>query len=427
MNILLIGSGGREHAIAHKISQSRLLERLYIAPGNGGTAVEGENVPLNIMDFNQINDFVADKEIDMVVVGPEGPLAEGITDFLKTHAKNNKLRIIGPSKDGALLESSKDFSKRYMLKYGIPTAGYSSFTKDSLDDGYAFIDTLPSPYVLKADGLAAGKGVLIIEDKEEAKRQLKEMLVEEKFGTSSDTVVIEEYLKGIELSVFILTDGKEYLILPEAKDYKRIGEHDTGPNTGGMGSVSPVPFADAAFMKKVEDRIIKPTVKGLAEEHIDYTGFIFIGLMNCNGDPYVIEYNCRMGDPETESVFPRINSDILDVFNKVCDGKIASIALDINPATAATVMLVSEGYPGKYDKGMAISIKADKNAIIYHAGTKINDDAVLVANGGRVIAATAFGDSVSDAFNNAYKVAGSIIFDKKYYRRDLGQDLTKKC
>ncbi|MDR2084230.1 MAG: phosphoribosylamine--glycine ligase [Bacteroidales bacterium] len=424
MNVLLLGSGGREHAIAYKISESKLLDKLYIAPGNGGTLKLGTNLKIDISDFPLISKYITEYNIDMLIVGPEIPLSEGICDFIAPLHKD--LMIIGPTKQGAMLESSKEFSKRFMLKYNIPTAKYKAFTKHTINDGYDFLENLKSPpYVLKADGLAAGKGVIIVDNLDDAETNLKEMLEGEKFGKSGSTVVIEEYLRGIELSVFIITDGKNYLLLPEAKDYKRIGENDTGPNTGGMGSVSPVPFADKSFMSKVEEKIIKPTIIGLQEEFIDYTGFIFFGLMNCDGEPYVIEYNCRMGDPETESVFPRIKSDILEIFAAAANKQLDKIELNIDTRTAAAIMLVSEGYPNDYNKGMKITIDAP-DALIFHAGTKVDENNELIANGGRVIAACAFGDSVSEAFTNAYKVADKINFENKYLRYDLGKDLIKK-
>ena len=424
MNILLIGSGGREHAIAYKISESKLLDKLFIAPGNGGTASLGTNVNLNASDFNAVNNFIVDNNVNMVIVGPEVPLSEGITDYLRENCPVKNLKIIGPTAKGATIESSKEFAKKFMFSHNIPTARYKSFTSDNIEEGYHFLDNLIPPYVLKADGLAAGKGVLILKDIHAAKYQLKEMLCNNKFGKSSSTVIIEEFLNGIELSVFILTDGLHYVMLPEAKDYKRIGEHDTGLNTGGMGSVSPVPFADKTFMNKVEQRIIKPTINGLIGDNIYYSGFIFFGLINCNGDPYVIEYNCRMGDPETESSFPRINNDILELFNATVNKHLDTIKMDIKKETVATVMLVSEGYPEKYDKGMTIHFNGiSKNDIIFHAGTKINEKSEIIANGGRVITATAFGSSVHDAFHNAYLLADKINFDKKYLRHDLGMDL----
>ncbi|MDL2243197.1 phosphoribosylamine--glycine ligase, partial [Bacteroidales bacterium OttesenSCG-928-K03] len=413
MNVLLLGSGGREHAIAYKIAQSKLLDNLFIAPGNGGTNFLGKNTNLDVADFDAISKFINDQNINMLVVGPEIPLAEGITDFLAPIHK--ELMIIGPSQQGAMLESSKEFSKQFMIKHKIPTAQYKSFSKAILNDGYNFLETLKPPYVLKADGLAAGKGVIIAETLEEAKLSLKEMLEDEKFGKSSERVVVEEFLHGIELSVFVITDGENYLMLPEAKDYKRIGEGDTGLNTGGMGSVSPVPFANHEFMQKVEEKVILPTIKGLQKENIDYTGFIFFGLMNCNGEPYVIEYNCRMGDPETESVFPRIKSDILEIFTAAAKKQLDYTRIEIDTRTVATVMLVSNGYPNSYNKGMEINIE-NNAGLIFHAGTKIDEKGNLIANGGRVITATAFGNSVSDAFENAYNLADKINFDNKYLR-----------
>ena len=421
MKVLLLGSGGREHAIAYKISQSKQLTKLYVAPGNGGTSTIATNVAINLSNFEDISKFISINNIDMLIVGPEAPLADGIVDFLQAKDCHKYLKIIGPKKAGAKIESSKNFSKHFMIQHNIPTAKYQSFTQENIDEGYKFLESLKAPYVLKADGLAAGKGVLILDNIDEAKAELKEMLCNDKFGKSGTTVVIEEFLKGIELSVFIITDGKHYLILPEAKDYKRIGEHDTGLNTGGMGAVSPVPFANKEFMRKVENQIIIPTINGLTKDEIDYTGFIFFGLMNCNGNPYVIEYNCRMGDPETESVFPRIENDILDIFNAAANKQLDTEKLVISDKTAATVMLTAQGYPDAYNKGMLISINTNY-PLIFHAGTKINND-TLVSNGGRVIAATAFGNSFAEAFCNAYKIADEINFNGKYCRHDLGKDL----
>lgn len=424
MNILLLGSGGREHAIARKIADSPQLSKLYMAPGNGGTSSFCTNVNINVGDFEKINEFIQSNQIDMLVVGPEAPLADGLVDYLKKDNANEKLMVIGPCLEGARLESSKDFAKQFMVANDIPTARYRSFTSENVEEGYRFLETLDAPYVLKADGLAAGKGVLIIDDIDEAKNQLKEMLVNSKFGKASGTVVIEEFLSGIELSVFILTDGANYVILPEAKDYKRIGEKDTGLNTGGMGSISPVPFADESFMQKVENKIIKPTVEGLKKRNINYCGFIFFGLINCNGEPYVIEYNCRMGDPETESVFPRINNDILEVFKATAEKTLETITIDIKKETAATVMLVADGYPEKYPKGMKITFNdVTENDIIFHAGTAIDNDNNIITSGGRVITATALGNNMEDALKKAYTLADKINFDNKYYRKDIGFDL----
>ncbi|MGZ3863545.1 MAG: phosphoribosylamine--glycine ligase [Bacteroidia bacterium] len=423
MNVLILGNGGREHAFAYKISQSKKLENLYIAPGNAGTALCGTNVNIAATDFEAIKSFVWEKGIDMVVVGPEDPLVKGIYDFFKNDDVLKDVAIIGPSKAGAQLEGSKDFSKEFMIRHKIPTARYQTFTKDILQEGLKFLETLSPPYVLKADGLAAGKGVVIPNTLEEAKKELTEMLANAKFGNASAKVVIEEFLKGIELSVFVLTDGKNYKILPAAKDYKRIGEGDVGLNTGGMGAVSPVPFANADFIKKVEERVAIPTLKGLREENIVYKGFIFIGLMNCNGDPQVIEYNCRMGDPETEVVLPRIKTDLLDLFDAVANEKLNEINLEVDERIATTVMLVSGGYPEDYEKGKVISgLDKTKDSIVFHAGTK-NDGDKVVTNGGRVIAVTSFGNSIEEAVTKSFKNAEIISYDKKYYRKDIGKDL----
>lgn len=426
MNILLLGSGGREHAIAWKLSQSSRLSKLYIAPGNAGTKDVGTNVNINPEDFEAVRDFVRGNGVHMVVVGPEAPLVAGISDYFRTEPSLKYIPVIGPSKAGALLEGSKEFSKQFMVKHGIPTARYNSFTADSLEEGLKFLETLNPPYVLKADGLAAGKGVLICKELVEARIELTSMLVEHKFGSASDKVVIEEFLKGIELSVFVLTDGKDYKILPAAKDYKRIGEGDTGLNTGGMGAVSPVPFADDAFLQKVEDRVVKPTVSGLQKDGIDYKGFIFIGLMNVNGEPFVIEYNVRMGDPETEVVIPRIKTDLVDLFEAVADQSLDRVKLDIDERTACTVMLVSDGYPGAYEKGKVITgLDKVADSVVFHAGTK--DDAEnVVSNGGRVLAITSYGDNMTEALEHSYANAQVIKFEGKYFRTDIGQDLLEK-
>ncbi len=423
MNVLILGNGGREHAFAHKISQSKKLENLFIAPGNAGTALCGTNVDISATDFEAIKELVWQKNIDMVVVGPEDPLVKGIYDFFKNDEVLKDIAIIGPSKAGAQLEGSKDFSKEFMIRHNIPTARYQTFTKDTLQEGLKFLETLSPPYVLKADGLAAGKGVVIPETLDEAKKELTEMLANAKFGNASAKVVIEEFLKGIELSVFVLTDGKHYKILPAAKDYKRIGEGDVGLNTGGMGAVSPVPFADAAFLKKVEERVAIPTLKGLQQENIIYKGFIFIGLMNCGGEPQVIEYNCRMGDPETEVVIPRIKTDLLELFEAVANENLHNIKLDIDERIATTVMLVSGGYPEDYEKNKIISgLDKTSDSIIFHAGTKLENDTVLT-NGGRVIAITSFGNTMEEAIAKSMKNAEIISYDKKNYRKDIGQDL----
>jgi len=426
MNVLVLGSGGREHALSWKIAQSSMCEKLFIAPGNSGTKSIGENVDIKVTDFDAIKKFVLETSIDMVVVGPEDPLVLGIYDFFQADPLLKEVCLIGPSKKGAQLEGSKEFSKKFMERYSIPTAKYQSFTKENLEDGYAFLETLSPPYVLKADGLAAGKGVLILEDIVEAKQELKLMLNESKFGTASRKVVIEEFLNGIELSVFVLTDGIDYKILPSAKDYKRIGEGDKGLNTGGMGAISPVPFNDKFFLEKVKNRIIKPTIEGLKTEEIEYKGFIFIGLMNVNGDPFVIEYNVRMGDPETEVVIPRVKSDLLNLFKGIADGTFGEKDFYVDEDYAATVMLVSGGYPESYQKGKVISgLEKIENSIVFHAGTKDNGNQI-VTNGGRVLAITSFGRDIEDAISKCYNNAEVIEFEGKYYRKDIGLDLTKQ-
>lgn len=427
MNILLLGSGGRESAFASKIAQSKHLTQLFIAPGNAGTSEYGKNVKLKPTDFEAIADFTIKNKIEMVIVGPEEPLVKGIHDFFLNRSDLSHIPVIGPQMQGAQLEGSKDFSKQFMIKHGIPTAAFKSFTKSTLTEALAYLDKQKLPIVLKADGLAAGKGVLICETLEDAKTELKAMLEDAKFGEASSTVVIEEFLKGIELSVFVLTDGKNYKILPEAKDYKRIGEGDTGLNTGGMGSISPVSFADATFMKKVEERIIIPTIEGLKKDGIPYKGFIFIGLMACDSptgrDPYVIEYNVRMGDPETESVMPRIESDLIDLFIGVAQENLAEKELKISSKTAATVMLVAGGYPGEYEKGKAISgIENLRHSTAFHAGTELDND-IIKSAGGRVIAVTSLQDNLFDAIQCATADAGRIYFDGRYFRSDIGVDL----
>lgn len=422
MNILILGSGGREHALAWKISQSPLLSKLFIAPGNAGTAQLGTNIAMTADDFGAVGRFSVDNQIDMVIVGPEDPLVNGIVDYFHGQNDLKHIAIIGPNKKAAQLEGSKDFAKAFMLRHHIPTARHRSFTFRQVTDGFRFLDTMKPPYVLKADGLAAGKGVLILDNLIEAKEELDKML-QGKFGEAGKTVVIEEYLSGIELSVFVATDGDTYKILPEAKDYKRVGEGDSGPNTGGMGAVSPVPFADEAFMKRVEERIIIPTIKGLQAEEIEYRGFIFFGLINCHGEPYVIEYNARLGDPETEVVLPRLKGDMVELLEAVAKGTLATKKIEIDPRTAVTVMLTSGGYPGDYEKGKAISgLEQVSGSLVFHAGTKPAGDAVLT-NGGRVLAVSSYGSNMREALALSYENAARIGFDKKYYRKDIGFDL----
>lgn len=423
MNILVIGSGGREHAFCWKLAQSKNCTNLFVAPGNAGTAQLATNLPISVNNFDAIAEAVKQNQIDMVIVGPEEPLVKGIVDYFKKDKTLKKIRIIGPDAAGAALEGSKDFSKIFMQKHGIPTAYSETFTKDTLAEGLKYLETQQGPYVLKADGLAAGKGVIITESIEEAKQSLHEMLAEAKFGDASSKVLVEQFLSGIELSVFVLSDGKNYKILPEAKDYKRIGEGDTGLNTGGMGAVSPVPFATPDFLAKVEERVVKPTLAGLQAENIKYVGFIFIGLMNMNGEPYVIEYNVRMGDPETEVVLPRIKTDLVKLFKATADGKLDKIKLSINPKSAVTTMIVAGGYPEDYRKGDVMEIpEADKDTIIFHAGTQLSGDKV-VTNGGRVMALTGMGRTMKSTVAKSQKLARKVKYKGKYYRKDIGKDL----
>lgn len=424
-NILVLGGGGREHALAHKLIESPQCDKLFVAPGNAGTAQIAQNLNLNVTDFETIADVVKSKNISMLVVGPEAPLVAGIKNFFDKNEDFNNLMIIGPSQEGAELEGSKERAKIFMENHNIPTAAYQSFTADNLDDGKLFLETLKPPYVLKADGLAGGKGVLILKDLDEAKIELTNMLTENKFGEASETVVIEEFLDGIELSVFVLTDGKNYVTLPNAKDYKRIGEGDTGLNTGGMGAISPVPFADADFMQKVETKIIQPTIKGLQQEKIDYKGFVFIGLMKVGEEPYVVEYNVRLGDPETEVVLPRIQSDLVELLELTAKSQLDKAQLDINLQTASTVMLVSGGYPRSYAKGKTIKGLeniSETEAIVFHAGTKTSGDEILT-NGGRVVAVTAIGSNPKQALEKSYQEIKKLCFEDMYFRKDIGFDL----
>ena len=423
MTILLLGSGGREHALAWKMLESPLCTKLFVAPGNAGTELIARNVNIQTTDFEAIKKFSIQEKVEMIVVGPEDPLVLGIYDFFKNDELLRHIPVIGPSKFGAQLEGSKEFAKEFLVKNNIPTAAYASFTKETVEEGYLFLETLQSPYVLKADGLAAGKGVLILRNLEEAKKELRLMLVDEKFGKASSKVVIEEFLDGIELSCFVLTDGKNYKILPTAKDYKRIGEGDTGLNTGGMGAVSPVPFADEVLLEKIENRIVKPTILGLQKDNIEYKGFIFIGLINVKGEPIVIEYNVRMGDPETEVVIPRLKSDLVELFVAVAKGKLNEVELKIDDRTAATIMIVSGGYPEDYEKGEIISgIENVKDSLVFHAGTK-TENGKIVSNGGRVLAITSFGNDHNQAIKKSYQNIEKLHFDKMYFRKDIGFDL----
>ena len=422
--ILLIGSGGREHAMAASIARSPRCAKLFVAPGNAGTAECGENVALATDDFNAVRQFVLENHINMVVVGPEAPLVAGLADNFAKDPLLKQIAFIGPSQRGAMLEGSKDAAKAFMMRHNVPTAAYRTFTRENIGEAFTFLESLQPPYVLKADGLAAGKGVLILPDLETARQSLREMLEDAKFGAASAKVVIEEFLSGIELSVFVLTDGEHYLILPSAKDYKRIGEGDTGLNTGGMGSISPVPFANEDFMSKVEERIVRPTVEGIHAEGIDYKGFIFVGLMNRGGDPYVIEYNVRMGDPETESVFPRIQSDMVELFEQAWKGTLDKAVLKVNPQTAACVMMVAGGYPEKYEKGKEISgLDKVEGSLVFHAGTKRDERGCLRSNGGRVLCVTSFADNLQEALDKSYASVRKINWEDCYYRRDIGQDL----
>ncbi|WP_343486911.1 phosphoribosylamine--glycine ligase [Allomuricauda sp. d1] len=423
MNILVLGSGGREHTLAWKIAQSDKINNLFVAPGNAGTAEFAKNVNLGVNDFEAIKKLVLGENVNIVVVGPEDPLVNGIHDFFLGDADLKQVPVIGPQKLGATLEGSKAFAKAFMKRHNIPTAAYQSFTADDLEKGLKFLESLKPPYVLKADGLAAGKGVLILEGLNQAKKELKSMLIDSKFGTASSTVVIEEFLEGIELSCFVLTDGEDYKVLPTAKDYKRIGEGDTGLNTGGMGAISPVPFVDETFLKKIEETIVRPTVEGLKKDNIPYQGFIFIGLIKVDGEPKVIEYNVRMGDPETEVVIPRIKNDLVEVLQAVAEKRLCEVALEIDARSAVTVMAVSGGYPGAYEKGKEITgLEAVKDSIIFHAGTK-EENGNIVTNGGRVIAITSYGDDFREALDTSYQNIQKINFEGMYYRKDIGFDL----
>jgi phosphoribosylamine--glycine ligase len=423
MRVLLLGSGGREHALAWKMAQSSILEELFIAPGNAGTKMHGKNVDMSVNDFKAIKKFVIENTVDIVVVGPEDPLVNGIADFFQADEELSKVSVIGPNKEAAQLEGSKDFAKQFMKRHNIPTAKYATFTKDTLSDGYKFLETMKPPYVLKADGLAAGKGVLILDNIKEAKLELRNMLADAKFGEASSRVVIEQFLDGIELSCFVITDGDAYKILPEAKDYKRIGEGDAGLNTGGMGAVSPVPFANPTFLDKIKNQVIIPTHKGLKRDGIEYKGFIFFGIINVKNEPYVIEYNCRMGDPETEVVIPRLKSDILDLFEGVATNTLSERDVQFDERSAAAVMMVSGGYPEKYSKGKQIfGLNAVTDSIVFHAGT-VSDGPAVMTSGGRVLAATSYGKDLATALKKSYESVGKIEFDKSYFRSDIGFDV----
>lgn len=424
MTILLLGSGGREHALAWKMLQSPLCSKLFVAPGNAGTAAIAENVAVDPTDFDALKSFSLANDVQMIVVGPEDPLVKGIYDFFLNDSELQHIPVIGPSKNGAQLEGSKEFAKEFLIRHSIPTAAYDSFTAETVEQGCRFLETLSPPYVLKADGLAAGKGVLILQTIEEAQEELRNMLVGKKFGNASSKVVIEEFLDGIELSCFVLTDGKNYKILPTAKDYKRVGEGDTGLNTGGMGAVSPVPFADSVLMEKIESRIVKPTIEGLQKDGIPYKGFVFIGLINVKGEPMVIEYNVRMGDPETEVVIPRLKSDLVALFNAVANQTLEQVSLEVDPRSATTIMVVSGGYPEDYEKGKVISgIESVADSIVFHAGTRLADGKI-VSNGGRVLAVTSFGKDFEEAIKKSYQSIGKLNFDKMYFRKDIGFDLS---
>lgn len=423
MNILLLGSGGREHALAWKMLQSKKCSKLFVAPGNAGTAQIAKNVTINPNDFDAVKQLVLSEKIEMVVVGPEDPLVNGVYDFFTNDAELASIPVIGPSKHGAQLEGSKEFAKEFLVRHNIPTARYESFTAETVEKGYAFLETLNAPYVLKADGLAAGKGVLILNDLAEAKAELKNMLVDAKFGSASAKVVIEEFLDGIELSCFVLTDGKSYKILPTAKDYKRVGEGDTGLNTGGMGAVSPVPFATPEFLSKIEERIVKPTINGFQKDNIDYKGFVFIGLIKVGDDPFVIEYNVRMGDPETEVVMPRLKSDLVEVFEAIANEELDRVSIEIDKRAATTIMMVSGGYPEDYEKGKVITgIENITDSIVFHAGTSIKDEKIIT-NGGRVLAVTSYGTTYQEAIAQSYESISKINFEKVYFRKDIGFDL----